>query len=889
MSNLYQTIELLSESDVEQKFVYTLLTTPYPEGLGYEPGDFKTKVDIRKLTIGKGANKKLYFPDYAIVIDGVPSVIIEVKAPGEDLIEAIREARLYATEINSAYSRNVNPCERIIATDGKSILGCYWDQDVPFVRLQVANLDSLDQTFTNFTDVFAKQSVRLRAKELLCSIKSTARYFKPVHMLGGKSVINEVVSDNSFGSNISIEYKYLFNPETLEDRASIVHNAYVGSKRKQAHVAPIDKIIRAAIPAHVTDARQIQDSGKPSEVIERVLNVGKVRNEICLLIGSVGSGKSTFTDYLRLEALPGVVSQHTEWINLNLNKAPLTRDLIYTWVIDQAIKEICTTNNKIDFNTLDVIKKIFCVELTRVEKGKASLYPKNSQKYIDAIYQEIERLQSDSVNTLRGMINFLYTSKNKLLVIVLDNCDKRNRDDQLLMFEVASWLKSELACMIFLPIRDTTYDQYRNEPPLDTVIKDLVFRIDPPLLEKVIYSRLSYAIREINSQKSKFVYYLPNNMKVECDRREVADYLKAMIASLFQDQLFKRIVTGLAGRNIRKGLEILLDFCKSGHIGSDEILKIRTTQGEYSLPNYMIAKILLKGKRKYYDDNESNIKNLFHSVAEDALPDPFVRIAILQWLKINKHTYGPNRTIGFHKVSTVNSDLQNAGHSAERVFEEIVQLTSADCIIAENQHSSISFDDLISISASGVIHLDLLKNVNYLATVAEDVLFRENQVAKGIADNLIGGGHFKVNSRQSTISTAEKLTSYMSAYHSNFFLGQAKVLQPSQDALLVINELAEYVKGLADNDLNYQKLHKLETDYPIGTKVDAQIVSLQDYGFFVEFGLNGTGLVHKSHFNGVTQEITDNLESGDYVTVEILSYNQTHQKFDLKLDSVSNI
>ena len=71
--------------------------------------------------------------------------------------------------------------------------------------------------------------------------------------------------------------------------------------------------------------------------------------------------------------------------------------------------------------------------------------------------------------------------------------------------------------------------------------------------------------------------------------------------------------------------------------------------------------------------------------------------------------------------------------------------------------------------------------------------------------------------------------------------------------------------------------------------MEAQIVSLQDYGFFVEFGLNGTGLVHKSHFNGVTQKITDDLEAGDYVTVEILSYNQTHQKFDLKLDSVSNI
>src|SRR3970282_2974173 len=109
-----------------------------------------------------------------------------------------------------------------------------------------------------------------------------------------------------------------------------------------------------------------------------------------------------------------------------------------------------------------------------------------------------------------------------------------------------------------------------------------------------------------------------------------------MVSSLFQDQLFRRIITGLAGRNIRKGLEILLDFCKSGHIGADEILKIRTSHGEHKLPNHMISKILLKGKRKYYSDRESNLKNLFDSDSEDSLPDPFVRIAILQWLKNNR-------------------------------------------------------------------------------------------------------------------------------------------------------------------------------------------------------------------------------------------------------------
>lgn len=888
MGNRYQGVEFLSESDVEQKFVYLLLTTSAPDGLGYDISDFKTKIDIRKISIDKGLKKKLYYPDFAVIVDGIPGVIVEVKVPGDDLIEAVREARLYATEINSSYQRNINPCEKIIVTDGREILGCYWDQDEPFIRLSINDLDSFDAEFIRFCDAFSKKAIGARAQAIKRTLRSTTRYFKPVHMLGGKTVVNEIVGDNSFGSNISIEYKYLFNPESSEDRASIIRNAYVTSKRKQAHVAPINKIIRAAIPTHIIDAREIADSGKPSEILDKFKNLARVKNEIFLLIGSVGSGKSTFTDYLRLAALPQDVANATEWINLNLNKAPLTRDLIYPWIMTRATEVITDHHQKIDFDHILTLKKIFSAEILKLEKGKAALYPKDSEKYNDAIFQEISRLQSDPTATLKGIINFLYTGNNQLLVIVLDNCDKRNREDQLLMFEVATWLKDELKCVIFLPIRDTTYDQFRNEPPLDTVIKDLVFRIDPPLLESVIYSRLNFATREIGGQKDKFIYYLPNNMKVECERDEVAKYLKSMVSSLFQDQLFRRIITGLAGRNIRKGLEILLDFCKSGHVSEGEILKIRTSHGEHKLPSHMIAKILLKGKRKFYNDLESNLKNLFDSSDEDALPDPFVRVAILEWLKTKKREYGPNRTLGFHKTVSVIGALQVAGHSSERVHKEISYLVSADCLISENQKSEVSFDDLISISSSGLIHLDLLRNLSYLATVAEDVFFRENQIAKSIANNLIGKGKFKVDSRQSSISSAEYLVNYLSSYHAQFFLGNAKTLNVDNFPELVnIDALVDYVKHLAENDDLYQATSKLEFEYPSGSQIEAQIVSIQDYGFFVEFGLHGSGLIHKTQLDGRSLGVLSDFEAGDWVTVEVVSYNPDHRKFDLKLISIS--
>ena len=67
MKNISPLLE--SESDVEQKFILKLLTSPFPNGLEYSAPDFRTKYDIRKISIGKGNSRKLYYPDYIIILN----------------------------------------------------------------------------------------------------------------------------------------------------------------------------------------------------------------------------------------------------------------------------------------------------------------------------------------------------------------------------------------------------------------------------------------------------------------------------------------------------------------------------------------------------------------------------------------------------------------------------------------------------------------------------------------------------------------------------------------------------------------------------------------------------------------------------------------------------
>src|SRR5215813_6042577 len=90
---------LQSESDVEQKFMYPLLTHDEPHGLGIDASAVITKQNVRRFVIGKGTSRKSYFPDYIVAVGGFPLIIVEAKRPGEDLVEAYDEARLYASEM----------------------------------------------------------------------------------------------------------------------------------------------------------------------------------------------------------------------------------------------------------------------------------------------------------------------------------------------------------------------------------------------------------------------------------------------------------------------------------------------------------------------------------------------------------------------------------------------------------------------------------------------------------------------------------------------------------------------------------------------------------------------------------------------------------------------
>ncbi len=92
---------LTNEASVEKWFVDPLL-----QHLGFGADDQRVKTSIRELKIGKGSKSSLYKPDYIIHSNGFPILVIDAKAPNENVDDWVRQCRSYCHELNLMYEHN---------------------------------------------------------------------------------------------------------------------------------------------------------------------------------------------------------------------------------------------------------------------------------------------------------------------------------------------------------------------------------------------------------------------------------------------------------------------------------------------------------------------------------------------------------------------------------------------------------------------------------------------------------------------------------------------------------------------------------------------------------------------------------------------------------------
>lgn len=80
----------------------------------------------------------------------------------------------------------------------------------------------------------------------------------------------------------------------------------------------------------------------------------------------------------------------------------------------------------------------------------------------------------------------------------------------------------------------------------------------------------------------------------------------------------------------------------------------------------------------------------------------------------------------------------------------------------------------------------------------------------------------------------------------------------------------------------------IETDYPLGTVVEAIISNIEDYGIFAELPTGVTGLIYANELQWGDKNFKEAYEKGNTIQVQVININKTEKKIGLSRDKVTS-
>lgn len=396
--------ELRSESDVEQKVILPfLLNASY---LGLRQAWVRTKEYMTPTEIDKAAGKRYgYVPDYSIWLNGIPLVIVEAKAPDVTIEVGMREARMYASEINKRYPPEVNPIGFVLASNGVHFGLSAWDSEVGALIVPCADVQPGTAILTAFQSAIGFEALESRAHKLGPHFQTRA-FYSVASFMGGQARLAQQLGVNDFAEPLFSTITKYFGSNSDETPDEVIDRAYVTSDELGTYESVLETYLKdrtAQIAGN--QLRPIVTSKNTatgiSTEVQRFATNPTSNARVQLIIGAVGAGKSTFIRRFYRRLISPEVAKKTRWAFLNFNVMPPGLEGLKQWIAEQFIASFAE-KNALDLYEADQIEKIFGAEIRRFERGPDKALKNNDRtEYIRRRTSLLNELSRDALTFCR--------------------------------------------------------------------------------------------------------------------------------------------------------------------------------------------------------------------------------------------------------------------------------------------------------------------------------------------------------------------------------------------------------------------------------------------------------------------------------------------------------
>ena len=256
--------------------------------------------------------------------------------------------------------------------------------------------------------------------------------------------------------------------------------------------------------------------------------------------------------------------------------------------------------------------------------------------------------------------------------------------------------------------------------------------------EPVVRRRLELSLQYLAARaENTQTYALPSGARITIPTNRLGQFLQELYVELFERRRnIARIMESLAGKDVRRALDMFVSIITSGHLGEDQITSQVRGGGQIQITEQNLLKILMRTDYQLFSDRSGFISNIFSFENEWNRPSNFLLIEILFFLASSRKRAGQIGIEGYFTVQYICQLMQKMGYDPEDTAMAVTMALSRYLIDADHMGNvSVSLSDSVKISASGFIHLrTLVERLEYIYGILATTRVTDEKVLTTIGE-----------------------------------------------------------------------------------------------------------------------------------------------------------
>lgn len=504
-----------------------------------------------------------------------------------------------------------------------------------------------------------------------------------------------------------------FTEEVVKNDPELLEKCYVKTPERARFDRKIQLYIqRPNVELKSSPLRPIK--GKRSKGLEQALRIAKSNSRpvSMLVLGTVGSGKTTFLDYTRNVSSRDYFFQdqskpYPHWIQLDMRRMTPDED-VTGFIMQECLDYIKSSPFLSDYERC--IQHAYKDEIDSLLRGPLFLLSSDEGEKKRRITDLIVEEYSSVSPYVERILN--YASKNAPVFLVVDNVDQfEDQGAQELIFGVSISLANRMGLNLILAMRDATFVNHRRDPTFDAFDYDPIY-IDPPNISAVLSRRFFISKELLRGKSASFVG--ENGARVHVE--DLSTFVDVLSSSVLATEV-GRLIEVMASSDVRLALRMTREFVQHGYTAPEKALRVKN----YTLPRHEALRAILLGNDTTYSDSTSVVRNPFDSKLSKTSAQ-FLRIFILNGM-VRRGSDVKTQYVDGGEVWEI---LRGLGFADSITLDVMSDLFEARFINTRSQSDVTKDASFLATRLGGYIVRDLIANFTFLENVLVDTFISDD-------------------------------------------------------------------------------------------------------------------------------------------------------------------